>query len=161
MPGAPGVPGAVHDPSLKPVSMLLLAGGTVLAALDILTKQLVHDSARYLASGLSTVVTSPAHRRHGHGRQLVSAARAAIQSSGADLGIFTCDRPLRGFYEGAGWHCLAGTVLIGGTPAQPFPSDQFDKVTMAAFFSARAQAHAASFRNCRIGLYPGTIDKLW
>ncbi len=160
-PDDPGITGVTHDPALQPVSMLLLAGGTVLAALDILTKQLDHDGSRYLASGLSTVVTSPAHRRRGFGRQLASAARAAIEASGADLGIFTCDRPLRGFYESAGWHCLEGTVLIGGTPAQPFPSDQFDKVTMAAFFSARARAHAASFCHCRIGLYPGTIDKLW
>jgi hypothetical protein len=46
-----------------------------------------------------------------------------------------------------------------GTPAQPFPSDQSDKVTAAC--SARSRARAASFRHCRIGLYPGTIDKLW
>lgn len=156
-----GTRGVTHDPALKPVSMLLLADGTVLAALDILTKQLAHDGVRYLASGPSTVVTSPACRRRGLGRQLAAAARAAIGASGADLGIFTCDRPLRGFYESAGWQCLEGAVLIGGTPAQPFASDQFDKVTMTAFFSARARAHAASFRHCRIGLYPGTIDKLW
>jgi aminoglycoside 2'-N-acetyltransferase I len=154
-------PGVIHDPVLGPVSMVLADDGTVLATLDILTKHIAHDGGSYLASGLSTVVTSPAHRRRGYGRRLVSAARDAIEASGADLGIFTCDRPLRGFYESAGWHCLEGTVLIGGTPQQPFPSDQFGKVTMAAFFSARARADAASFRHRRIGLYPGTIDRLW
>lgn len=157
----PRGPGVIHDPALWPVSMVLVDDGTVLAALDILTKHVTHEGGRYLASGLSTVVTSPAHRRRGYGRRLVTAAREAIQASGADLGIFTCDRPLRGFYESAGWQCLEGTALIGGTPQQPFPSDQFDKVTMAAFFSARARVHAASFRHCRIGLYPGTIDRLW
>lgn len=91
----------------------------------------------------------------------MTAAREAIQASGAELGIFTCDRPLRGFYDSAGWQCLEGTVLIGGTPQQPFPSDQFDKVTMAAFFSRRACAHARSVRHSRIALYPGTIDRLW
>ena len=157
-----GRPGVAHDPALSPLSMVLVDdGGTVLAALDILTKHLAHDGGRYLASGLSTVVTSPAHRRRGHGRRLVTAAREAIQASGADLGIFTCDRPLRGFYASAGWQCLEGSVLIGGTSQQPFPSDQLDKVTMAAFFSRRACAHARSFRHSRIALYPGTIDRLW
>ncbi|MEU0061225.1 GNAT family N-acetyltransferase, partial [Streptomyces sp. NPDC006334] len=31
-----------HDPALRPLSMLLVDGGTVLAALDILSKEIVH-----------------------------------------------------------------------------------------------------------------------
>ena len=42
--------------------------------------------------------------------------RDAIRDSGADLGIFTCDRPLQAFYERAGWQVLPGSVLVGGTP---------------------------------------------
>jgi GNAT superfamily N-acetyltransferase len=156
-----GEPGVVHDRALRPVSMLLADGGTVVAALDILTTRITHAGHRYLVSGLSTVVTSPAHRQCGYGRWLVASARAAIQASGADLGIFTCDRPLRAFYESAGWECLDGTVLIGGTPEDPFPSDKFDKVTMAGFCSPRARRNAPSFRHARVGLYPGTIDRLW
>jgi aminoglycoside 2'-N-acetyltransferase I len=62
-----------------------------------------------------------------------------------DLGLFTCDRPLQGFYERAGWHLLPGAVLVGGTRRSPFPSDQpgFDKVTMADCFSAEAHAISA------------------
>ena len=45
-------------------------------------------------------------------------------SMGLDLGIFTCDRPLREFYQRAGWEELPGTVLVGGTPQEPFASDQ-------------------------------------
>ena len=71
---------------------------------------------------------------------LVVAAREAIAASGADVGIFTCDRPLAPFYESAGWTVLPGTVLVGGTAEEPFPSDQWDKVTLARFFSARAHA---------------------
>jgi hypothetical protein len=91
----------------------------------------------------------------------VEAAREAIEASGVDLGIFTCDRPLQAFYEGAGWQLLPGTVLVGGTPESPFPSDQFDKVTMARFFSPRARDRADTFVGSRIELYPGAIDKLW
>lgn len=52
-------------------------------------------------------------------------------------------------------------MLVGGTPDAPFPSDQWDKVTLAAFFSEKAQRGAREFVNSMIALYPGSIDKLW
>jgi predicted N-acetyltransferase YhbS len=153
--------GPVHDPALRPVSMLLIDGGRVISALDILSKELSHGGHRFDASGLSTVVTGEAYRGSGHGLRLVWAAREAIAASGADLGIFTCDSPLQAFYERAGWRLVPGAVLVGGTPETPFPSDQFDKVTMASFFSPRARERADTFARSRIELYPGEIDKLW
>ncbi|HVK23503.1 MAG TPA: GNAT family N-acetyltransferase [Actinokineospora sp.] len=149
-----------HDPVLGPVSMLLLDGDTVVAALDILGKEIDHGGQRYVAGGLSTVVTREDSRGQGHGKRLVAEARVAM-SRGYDLGLFTCDVPLRPFYESAGWRTLPGTVLVGGTPSAPFPSDQpgFDKVTMGDFFSPRVDR--AAFENARIELYPGEIDKLW
>jgi GNAT superfamily N-acetyltransferase len=141
--------------------MLLIDEGTVVAALDILSKGIRHGGHRYSASGLSMVVTDRAHRGKGYGRELVVAARSAMSVSGVDLGIFSCDRPLRAFYERAGWDVLPGTVLVGGTPEEPFPSDRFDKVVLAAFFSERAQRRSESFGHARIELYPGHIDKLW
>ena len=158
----PGEPGPVHDPALRPVTMvLLLDGGRAVAALDILSKPIVHCGVRFEASGLSTVVTDRAEQGRGYGHRLVEAAREAIGASGADLGIFTCDGSLRGFYERAGWRCLPGTVLVGGTEDAPFPSDRLDKVTMASFFTGKARAHAPSFVGARIALHPGNIDKLW
>jgi aminoglycoside 2'-N-acetyltransferase I len=153
--------GKSHDPALEPLSMLLIEGEQVLAALDILSKEIAHRGGTYAASGLSTVVTEESARRRGHGRQLVRAAGERIAGSGADLGIFTCDVPLEAFYASAGWQLLPGTVLIGGTPESPFPSDQFAKVTMGRFFSARARQHEQDFLGARIGLYPGEIDRLW
>jgi hypothetical protein len=100
-------------------------------------------------------------RGRGYGGRIVRAAYETIAASGADLGIFTCDRPLGPFYESAGWTILPGAVLVGGTPDDPFPSDQWDKVTLAAFFSERARRGAGRFAGARIGLYPGTIDRLW
>ncbi|MBO0652847.1 GNAT family N-acetyltransferase [Streptomyces triculaminicus] len=173
----PGAGGDAHDPLLRPVTVLLVtprATGRdayeVVAALDILSKDITHAGHTYRAAGLSAVVTATAHRGKGNGRQLVAAARELIAGSGslpsvprADLALFTCDRPLRRFYESAGWQCLDGTVLIGGTPHDPFPSDQpgFDKVTMAGFFTERAMRHADTFPHSRIALHPGEIDKLW
>ncbi|MET8625735.1 GNAT family N-acetyltransferase [Kitasatospora sp. NPDC004669] len=166
-PGGPSgpAPGAdpVHDPALRPLSLLLLFGDRVLAALDLLSKGLVHAGRTYAATGLSTVVTDPAHRGRGYGRHLVAAARAVAGERGADLGLFTCDRGLQGFYEGAGWEWLPGAVLVGGTAEEPFPSDRegFDKVVLAAFFTERARRHRADFPHRRIALHPGAIDKLW
>jgi GNAT superfamily N-acetyltransferase len=153
--------GVEHDPALRPVSQLLVDDGTVVAAQDILSKDVSHGGRRYAAGGLSTVVTDRGRRRQGHGRHLVAAARDAIRDSGADLGIFTCDRPLLAFYESAGWSVLPGAVLVGGTPDEPFLSDRFDKVVLARFFSTHAQSCAASFDHARIEIYPGAIDKLW
>jgi GNAT superfamily N-acetyltransferase len=153
--------GVVHDPALRPVSLLLVDDVAVLAALDILSKDLSHRGRRYAASGISTVVTDPTQRRRGHGRRLVTAAREAMQAGGADVGIFTCDRPLQAFYQSAGWCLLPNAVLVGGTLEEPFPSDRLDKVVMACFFSERAQRHARSFDHARIELYPGRVDKLW
>ena len=159
-------PGAApgHDPALRPLSMLLVDEGAVLAALDILFKEIVHAGRRWGAAGLSTVVTGRHSRGHGYGTGLVTAARDRMMlTPGLDLGLFTCDRPLQGFYQSAGWQLLTGTVLVGGTPDAPFPSDQtgFDKVTMGDFFSAAARREHSLFLSARIGLYPGEIDRLW
>ncbi len=151
-----------HDPSLRPLSVLLLHDdGRVLSALDILSKDIVHRAQPYAVSGISAMVTDLDARGRGHGRRLAAAALEIMHTSGADLGVFTCDRDLQQFYESAGWTHLPGTVLVGGTPERPYPSDQLDKVTMASFFSARARAAASSFVGSRIELYPGLIDTLW
>lgn len=152
-----------HDPALAPLSMLLVDEGVVLATLDVLTKRLDHAGEQYRASGLSAVATRRDRRGLGHGHRLVAAAREAIAGSGVDLALFTCDRPLAAFYARAGFELLPRTVVVGGTPATPFPSDQpgFDKATMGAFFSALARDRRARFDNTRIELYPGDIDKLW
>jgi aminoglycoside 2'-N-acetyltransferase I len=150
-----------HDPALRPVSMLLVEDGRVLVTLDILSKSIVHRGQSYAASGLSAVVTDHAVQRNGFGKRLVEAARTEMGAGGADLAIFTCDTPLAPFYESAGFQVLAGTTVVGGTPARPFPSDVLNKVALACFYTSRAKAHAPDFVGARIPLYPGEIDRLW
>ncbi len=155
--------GPTHDPRLRPLSVLVVDDGFVVAALDILFKDIVHAGHRFAGGGLSTVVTRGERRGRGYGRTLVSAARELMIEDGLDLGLFTCDRPLRGFYESAGWCVLPGAVVVGGSPEDPFPSDQpgFDKVTMGGFFTAAGRQAQASLQHARIELYPGEVDKLW
>ena len=151
-----------HDSSLHPVSVLLVDDDDrVLAALDILSKPISHAGETFEASGISALVTDVRARGKGYGRALAHASLTMMREAGADLGIFTCDRGLQGFYEGAGWQYLPGAVLVGGTREAPFPSDQFDKVTMGSFFSAKAKGARERFVETRIDLYPGDIDKLW
>jgi hypothetical protein len=141
--------------------MLLIVDGRVVAALDVLSKEIEHAGRMYSASGLSTVVTEATKHRMGYGGRLVREAHEHIRTSGVDLGIFTCDTPLKGFYEKNGWQVIPGAVLVGGTPDDPFPSDRFDKVVLADFFSDLARRHRDDFTGARINLYPGQIDKLW
>lgn len=151
-----------HDPASHAVSVLLVEGDSrVVAALDLVSKGLTHQGATYRAGGISAMVTDPGLRRRGYGGILATRARDLIEADGADLGIFTCDPPLQAFYETAGWEHLPGTVLVGGTPQDPFPSDQLGKVTMGAFFSPMAIRRRSAFLGTRVELYPGEIDRLW
>ncbi|MDJ0383009.1 GNAT family N-acetyltransferase [Streptomyces sp. G-G2] len=173
-----------HDPALAPRVMLLLDGeGAVAAALALLHKEIRHAGRTYRAAGLSAVVTREDARGRGHGGRLVAAARAALADvPGLDLALFSCDRDLAPFYEAAGFQRLPGAVLVGGTPEEPLATDApgFDKVVLAAFFGDRGTGRgtgpgtgprpapgtpradpAAAFAGTRIGLYPGTVDRLW
>jgi GNAT superfamily N-acetyltransferase len=150
-----------HDPLLQPVVLLAVEDGRVQAALAVLSKRLAHRGERYEAAGLSAVVTDPAVRRRGFAAALIIAARRWMEENGKDLALFTCDASLAPFYESGGYEVLPGTVLVGGTPEDPFPSDRFDKATLWAPLTAHARDHAADFRNARIELHPGVIDRLW
>lgn len=141
--------------------MLLLDEGRVCSALDVLSKSVVVAGREWAASGLSAVATDTELRGRGYGNRLVRAAREQIAAGGADVGLFTCDTPLRRFYDSAGWELLPGTVLVGGTESAPFPSDQFGKVTFGGFFTPAASQARGAFVGSRIPLYSGTIDKLW
>ncbi|MET9698765.1 GNAT family N-acetyltransferase [Streptomyces sp. NPDC006529] len=161
-------PGAApgHDPALAPRTMLLLdAPGAVAAALTLLHKEIRHAGRTYRAAGLSAVVTREDVRGRGHGGRLVAAARSALAlRPGPDLALFSCDRGLAAFYEAAGFRRLPGAVLVGGTPQDPLATDApgFDKVVLADFFGPTHEADpAAAFAGTRIGLYPGTVDRLW
>jgi aminoglycoside 2'-N-acetyltransferase I len=153
--------GPEHDPLLDPRLVVLLDGDDLVSSTVVLTKSIEHEGRSFVATGMSAVVTDPSKRGRGHGLHLVTETRRLMNRGGADLALFTCDRPLGSFYVRAGFEVLIGSSVVGGTPDQPFASDQFDKVTFAAFFSPHGRRHAATFRQARIHLYPGTIDRLW
>jgi GNAT superfamily N-acetyltransferase len=142
----------LHDPSQRPMCLLLIEGDRLISYAGVPRKRLEHAGETYNAYGLSGVLTHPAFRGRGHGRALIDAATAFMAADGADIGLFTCDPPLRHFYEGCGWTVLNNTPLIGGTRAKPFPSDTLGKRTFARLFTARATAHRAAFEGAPIYL---------
>ncbi|MFD8978999.1 GNAT family N-acetyltransferase [Streptomyces sp. NPDC059564] len=156
-----------HDPALRPRVLLLVDdAGTVGASLALLHKEIPCGGRTRRAAGLSAVVTRPELRGQGLGGRLVAGARAALAADPAvDLALFSCDRPLAPFYEAAGFERLPGTVLVGGTPAEPLATDEpgFDKEVLAAFFAPGPEAgeDRAALTGGRIPLHPGTVDRLW
>ncbi|MGI5449504.1 GNAT family N-acetyltransferase [Streptomyces sp. CA-243310] len=157
--------GAGHDPALAPRTVLLVDGsGTVAASLALLRKEIHLPGRTWRAAGLSGVVTRPELRGRGIGGRLIAAARAELAADPTvDLALFSCDRPLGPLYEAAGFERLPGTVLVGGTPADPLATDApgFDKTVLAAFLGPDPEPARTAFTGIRVPLYPGTIDRLW
>jgi aminoglycoside 2'-N-acetyltransferase I len=50
---------------------------------------------------------------------------------------------------------------VGGTPEDPLPSDRLGKAVVWSPLSGWAREHEADFHGATVGLYPGTIDRLW
>jgi GNAT superfamily N-acetyltransferase len=138
----------------------LVVDGQLASHLSVPRKTIEHCGETYKAYGLSGVLTVPAFRGKGYGERVVRAATAFMEEDGADVGLFTCDPPLRTFYERCGWTVLEGAWLVGGTRARPFPSDTLGKITFARFFSDRAQARRNDFMGAAIWLELGE-DDLW
>jgi len=142
----------LHDPRTSPVCMLLVEGDRVLAYLAVPSTTIDHAGRTYRASGLSAVSTHPAHLRQGHAARLITAARAWIEASDADLGVFTCDPPLVPLYEACGWTHMPSTVVVGGTREQPFRADGLGKATLMCFFSPSARERRADFEGADVYL---------
>ena len=150
----------LNDPALHAMIFSLLVDGQLASHLSVPRKTIAHRGESYKAYGLSAVLTVPAFHRKGYGERTVRAATAFMEEDGADVGLFTCDPPLRAFYERCGWTVLEGASLVGGTRAKPFPSDTLGKITFGRFFSARAQVHEQDFVGAAIWLELGEGD-LW
>jgi GNAT superfamily N-acetyltransferase len=142
----------LNDPALHAMIFSLVLDGQLASHLSVPRKTIIHRCEPYKAYGLSGVLTGPAFRGKGYGERVVRAATAFMEQDGADVGLFTCDPPLRRFYERCGWTRLEGASLVGGTRAKPFPSDTLGKITFVRFFSARAQAHENNFMDAAIRL---------
>ena len=144
----------VQHPRFHPTHFALVEDGVLISYACGVWKHLEHAGEVYKTYGLSGVLTYPAFRRQGHGRQLVDAATAYIGRGDADIGLFTCAPSLSGFYAGSGWIPMARTVLLGGPKCAPYPSEE---LSMMAFFSEKGNRGRTVFESLPIHF----DDDLW
>ena len=123
----------LNDPALHAMNFSLVVGGQLASHLSVQRKIIEHRGESYKAHGLSGVLTVPAFRGKGYGEQIVRAATAFMEQDGADIGLFTCDPPLRTFYERCA-DAAGGGVARGRTRNKPFPSHTLGKMTFRALF---------------------------
>ncbi len=137
----------IHSPETHPVHFVLVEQGILISYTGVVWKYLEHAGETYKTYGLSGVLTYPAFRRQGYGRQVVDAATRYIEGSDADLGLFTCAPRLRPFYAASGWQPMDRVTLYGGPKDQPYPNDE---LVMMGFFSERARQNRATFESTPI-----------
>ena len=142
-----------HDPVLDALSFYLMAGSRVVSYAAVVHKQIRHGDETFWIAGLSCVATDPDYQGRGLGSRTVGAATRYIEHSTTDIGIFTCDPPLAGFYTRAGaWPVAPDVILVGSRHEGALSSVSLRKVVLMRLFSARAQAAAARLRRTTIDL---------
>ena len=142
-----------HDPLLDALSFYLMADGRVVSYAAVVHKQIRHGDETFWVAGLSCVATDPDYQGRGLGLRTVAAATRYIEHSTTDIGIFTCDPPLAGFYARAGaWPVAPDVILIGSHHEGALSSMSLRKVVLMRLFSAKAQAAAAQLRHTTIDL---------
>ncbi|TFG64828.1 MAG: hypothetical protein E4H36_01880 [Spirochaetales bacterium] len=142
------------------VSVALLEQGLVLSHAAVPRADAVIHHKKLTACGISCMITRMGYRDRGYGAMVFKAAGKFMETSGADLGIFTCDQALRHFYERAGWHAALDIYLVGGTKEKPFSSAEMGKLTLLRFFTDRAEEARADFTAGPMFLELGE-GKLW
>jgi aminoglycoside 2'-N-acetyltransferase I len=137
-----------------PIHVALVDNGVLVSCATVVWKDLQHAGESYRAYGLSEVLTAPAERGRGYGRQVVDIATARIRSSDADIGLFTCPPLLSRFYAASGWVPMERAVLLGGPEGSGVPTRER---VMMGFFSPRGRRARPLFESVPIDF----DDVLW
>jgi GNAT superfamily N-acetyltransferase len=142
-----------HDPMLDALSFYLVVDRRVVSYAAVVHKQITHDHETFWIAGLSSVATDPDYQGRGFGSRIVGAATRYIEHSTTDIGIFTCDPPLAGFYAQAGaWPVVPDVIVIGSHQEGALSSISLRKVVLMRLFSAKAHATAPRLRQTTIVL---------
>ena len=120
----------------QPIHVALIDEGALVSCATVVWKDLKHAGASFRTYGLSEVLTAPALRGRGYGRQVVEVTTARIRSSDADIGLFTCPPHLSPFYAASGWIPMEHAVLLGGPKGSGAPTQER---VMMGFFSPKGQ----------------------
>jgi hypothetical protein len=134
----------LHGPEFDCLSFYIRLAGRVISYAAVASKTIDHAGHTFALGGLSSVMTDPAHQRRGLGSATVAAATRWMERSDLDVGVFTCDPPLAGFYAKAGaWPVVADVVLVGSRQHGALRSDVLEKVVLMRLLSGKAAAASA------------------
>ncbi|WP_215796493.1 GNAT family N-acetyltransferase [Paludibacterium paludis] len=143
----------MHDPALEALSFFVMEGSRVVSYAAVVRFPLHHGEEIFQAAGLSCVATDPDHRGRGLGREVVGTATRAILHSDADIALFTCDRPLLPFYQGAGpWREAVKLRLVGNDKPGALNSDDLGKAVLLRLLSEKARHNAGLFNDTTVNL---------
>lgn len=141
-------------------SFVLIENDIAVCHVGIRKSILYHKEEKYLAYGLSEVVTDPHYQKRGLASQTIKKAIEFIILQQADISIFTCAKEKVSFYTRLGWQAIPGACFIGGTTNKPFRSDDLNLVTMIMFVSHKSKQHRKDFENTDI-IFELKENQLW
>ena len=144
----------ISSPENHSVSIVLVEHDILISHTEVVWKYLDHAGENYKAYGLSGVFTYPAFRRQGYGKRIVEKGTAYIETSDADIGVFHCDKSLKGFYASSGWIPMETAVTFVGAKDSPVISSE---LMMMRFLSQHGKKGRPAFE--RAPLYFG--EETW
>lgn len=147
-------------PNTYLTSFVLMENDIAICHVGVRKNIVYHKGEKYLAYGLSEVVTHPHYRKKGLATQTVKRAAQFIIFQQPDISIFTCTKEMTAFYIKCGWEAIPGACFVGGTKDKPFRSDSLNLITMMMFISSKSKQHRKDFENTDIIFNLGE-DQLW
>ena len=141
-----------YPPENKPVHFVLAEGETLISYAAVMEVDLVHTGNDYHVYGFGNMLTFPPFRKHGYGRQVLSAATELIRKSNADVGVLFCDPSLENFYASEGWATTPSATRLG----EPELYDTYHPSRMMLFVSQKGLDHRQDFER-----QPMYVDWPW
>ena len=148
------------QPNTFVTAFVIIKEGKAIGQVAIRKQSFSHKGTSYLAYGISEMVTHPAYQKQGLGTQLLQKVATFIEGQKPDICIFTCRPELIPFYKKGGFWFCEKLFLVGGTPENPFPSQELGLCTMLRLYSKRAIINKAGFAQGEIFLNLGD-GQLW
>lgn len=141
----------VHAPTIPdeshPVYFVVVDGPALLSNAAIVTRTVECNGQTYSCGGLGSVLTYPAFRKRGYGRQVVQAAADYLTTSRFDLSLLWTDPDKQAFYERSGWEYRPSVRTFSGDKAAP---ELYDAFTMIRLISDQAKQHSADFESAPV-----------
>lgn len=147
-------------PNTHVTSFVVLENNMAICHVGVRKSVLLHKGKKYLAYGLSEVVTHPDYQNQGLASRTIKSAAQFILSQKPDISIFTCAQDKVHFYTQCGWKAIAGACFVGGTKQTPFRSDSLNLVTMMMFISPKGKQNKSDFEYTDIIFELGE-NQLW